>query len=85
LTAADASPRAAGDPAEGSACIVCAGPVPEDAGCCSFACALETERELKRNVGSLQRLRRRREAAEERRRLAVRNGELSSALLRWRP
>jgi predicted nucleic acid-binding Zn ribbon protein len=85
LTAPEVSPRSVGGPAVGPGCIACGEPVDEDAGCCSFQCALHIERELKRNVGLLVHLRRRGAAAEERLRLAERNGELASALLRWRP
>ena len=66
-------------------CIMCEAPTEQADACCSLACAQSAQRELQRNVTRLRQLSRRLAAPDARRRVAERNGRLSSALLRWRP
>jgi hypothetical protein len=80
------------DPLEGVAlpdarwvCIICEAPTDQADACCSLPCAQAAERELQRNVTRLRQLARRLASPDARRRVAERNGRLSSALLRWRP
>jgi predicted nucleic acid-binding Zn ribbon protein len=66
-------------------CVICSSPTDEVETCCSLACAQLAERELQRNVARIRRMTRHVASTEARRRVAERNGRLSSALLRWRP
>jgi hypothetical protein len=66
-------------------CVICAAPTDQVETCCSLACAQRAERELQRNVARIRRMARHVASNEARRRVAERNGRLSSALLRWRP
>jgi hypothetical protein len=66
-------------------CVICAAPTDEVETCCSLACAQQAKRELQRNVARIRRMARHVASNEARRRVAERNGRLSSALLRWRP
>lgn len=66
-------------------CIICAAPTEQADACCSLACVQAAQRELQRNVTRLRQLARRLAPPDARRRVAERNGRLSSALLRWRP
>lgn len=68
-----------------AACVICAAPTDQVVSCCSLACAQQAERELQRNVARIRRMARHVASNEARRRVAERNGRLSSALLRWRP
>jgi predicted nucleic acid-binding Zn ribbon protein len=74
---------AATDP--GHVCIMCDAPTEQADACCSLPCAQAAQRELQRNVTRLRHLARRLAPPDARRRVAERNGRLSSALLRWRP
>lgn len=67
------------------ACIMCAAPTQQADACCSLPCVQAAQRELQRNVTRLRQLARRLAPPDARRRVAERNGRLSSALLRWRP
>jgi hypothetical protein len=69
----------------GWSCIICAAPTAQADACCSLACVQAAQRELQRNVTRLRALARRLAPPDARRRVAERNGRLSSALLRWRP
>jgi hypothetical protein len=66
-------------------CIICDAPTDQVDACCSLPCAQAAQRELQRNVTRLRQLARRLAPPDARRRVAERNGRLSSALLRWRP
>lgn len=67
------------------ACVMCDRSAPEPGGCCSTRCASDAQAALEHNARLLRRLRRHGGDAARARRLAERNGHLSSALLRWRP
>lgn len=66
-------------------CLLCSAPTSESLACCSMHCAREAQREFRWNVELLGGLGHGDAADRERRRLAERNGRLSSALLRYRP
>jgi hypothetical protein len=89
-TLEEASPSASSDhvvPRLGEVhwgCVVCSREASQPGGCCSASCASQAHLELDRNARTLRHLTATREAAEARR-VAERNGRLSSALMRWRP
>ncbi len=66
-------------------CLICAVPVEAAASCCSFDCTVAAEREVERNVTLLKGPAGRQMEPESRRQLTERNGQLSAALLSWRP
>jgi hypothetical protein len=65
-------------------CVMCAAPVADPDVCCSLQCAELAQRELGRNVARIRSPRAVRDP-ELRERLTARNGQLSAALIRWRP
>jgi hypothetical protein len=73
------------DDAVDPSCIICAAATVEIDACCSLPCVQEAAREVERNLAVLQGSRSPDAPSETRRRLAERNGRLSSALLRWQP
>lgn len=81
-----ASPRTATSVIDAAGtCLLCSAPTVESLACCSLYCAEQAQREFRWNVDLLERLGHDDSTAPERRRLAERNGRLSSALLRFRP
>jgi predicted nucleic acid-binding Zn ribbon protein len=79
------STAALADTNPGWLCLMCQAPTEQADVCCSLACVQAAQRELQRNVTRLRLLARRLAPPDARRRVAERNGRLSSALLRWRP
>lgn len=67
------------------ACVMCDRSAAEPGGCCSAACASDARWELDHNTRALRRIRGLGGDSARARRLAERNGHLSSALLRWQP
>jgi len=65
--------------------VICGAASPEPHACCSVQCVRVAEREISANIGALRRLRTGGASRSERARLTARNGELTSAMLRWRP
>jgi hypothetical protein len=66
-------------------CIVCGAAAGQVDSCCSLACVERAQHELRANAKRLRRLPRHPQLLDARRELSERNGQLSSALMRWRP
>lgn len=82
---AQGSPPTSDDMSVVFECPVCAVPVETADSCCSFDCTVAAEREVERNVTLLKGPGGRQMEPESRLKLAERNGQLSAALLSWRP